>query len=90
MKVVKKYVYNDNESEKELVKKFLAGKNEAFNPLFYRYKAIFFSNVKNGTQIPIKMMRFKTCLWSFWAVLLLSYISMTHKKPNFLHGLLIL
>ena len=33
MKVVKKYVYNDNESEKELVKKFLAGDNEAFNPL---------------------------------------------------------
>ena len=46
MKVVKKYVYNDNESEKELVKKFLEGDTQAFTPLFYRYKAIFFSNVK--------------------------------------------
>jgi len=40
-----KYVYNDDETEKKLVKNFLNGDNEAFTPLFYRYKAIFFSNV---------------------------------------------
>jgi len=46
MKVVKKYVYNDEKSEKELVKRFLEGENEAFTPLFYRYKALFFTNIK--------------------------------------------
>lgn len=40
-----KYVYNNDESEQKLVKNFLNGDNEAFTPLFYRYKAIFFSNI---------------------------------------------
>jgi len=40
-----KYVYNDNETDAKLVKKYLEGDSTAFTPLFHKYKPIFFSNV---------------------------------------------
>ena len=39
------YTYNSNNTDAELVKKYLNGDSNAFTPLFNKYKPIFFSNV---------------------------------------------
>lgn len=37
--------YTTNQEDKELVKQYLDGDTRAFNPLFYKYKKIFFYNI---------------------------------------------
>jgi len=40
-----KHRYTTNQEDKELVQQYLDGDTRAFNPLFYKYKKIFFYNI---------------------------------------------